>query len=111
MIQVSVPLNGYDDAGLQAKQVIVTRAVAAHFFPDGAVGKQLYVNDSRRLIVGVIDYIAVVGPGFDLAPDDPKYAFLLPGDPRSPVAATTCCASIPARSACAARSALRAATL
>jgi putative ABC transport system permease protein len=69
-----------DDAELQTKQVIVTRAVAAHFFPDGAVGKPLYIGGSPRVIVGVIDHIAVVGAGFDLAPDDPKYAFLLPGD-------------------------------
>jgi putative ABC transport system permease protein len=64
------------DADLQAKQVIVTRGVADHFFPSGALGKQLYIRDIPRVIVGVIDHIAVDAP----VSEDPKFALLLPAD-------------------------------
>jgi putative ABC transport system permease protein len=60
------------------KQIIVTKALADHFYPDGALGKPLYASGKEpQIIVGVIDAIARPNDSFD-GPGERYYAFLLP---------------------------------
>jgi putative ABC transport system permease protein len=61
-----------------ARHIIVTKAMADHFYPDGALGKPLYASGPEpQIIVGVIDTIARPNEGVG-GPDARYYAFLLP---------------------------------
>ena len=67
-----------DDDTKQPKQVIVTKAAADYFYPEGALGKPLYVSGREpQIIVGIVDQIARPNDGFG-GPDVKAYAVLLP---------------------------------
>jgi putative ABC transport system permease protein len=65
-----------DDDKAQPKQVIVTKGLADHFYPNqSALGKPLYASGKEpQTIVGVIDRIARPNSAFG----DASYALLLP---------------------------------
>jgi putative ABC transport system permease protein len=63
------------------KQVIVTKAMADYFYPDGALGKPLYaslyaLSKEPQIIVGVVERLA--RPNVDWAPEFKDFAYLLP---------------------------------
>jgi len=68
-----------DDDKHDPKQVIVTKALADYFYPEGALGKPLYGAAGRepQIIVGIIDHIARPNDGFG-GPEVKDYAILLP---------------------------------
>jgi putative ABC transport system permease protein len=72
--------SDYDDEKATPKQVIVTKAVADHYYPhDTALGKPLYVSGREpQTIVGIIDHIARPNEGYHSGPDGAKYAVMLP---------------------------------
>ncbi|HEY1548319.1 MAG TPA: FtsX-like permease family protein [Kofleriaceae bacterium] len=65
-----------DDEKATPKQVIVTKGLAEHFYPNGsALGKPLYASGKEpQTIVGVVDSIARPNNAFG----DASYAMLLP---------------------------------
>jgi putative ABC transport system permease protein len=69
-----------DDEKTQPKQVIITKAIADHFYPNqSALGKPLYVSGKEpQIIIGVIEHIARPNDGYHSGPDGPKLALLLP---------------------------------
>jgi putative ABC transport system permease protein len=68
---------GLDDVGA----LIVSRDVAAHYFPGGhAVGQSIRIDKRDRVIVGVFDHLAAPSPGKRDVPDYTVFAPMLPDD-------------------------------
>jgi putative ABC transport system permease protein len=60
------------------KQVIVTKALADHLYPEGALGKPLYAwGREPQIIVGIVDTIARPNDGW-AGPEGKYYAVLMP---------------------------------
>ncbi len=74
-----LPAKGMGNVG-NVSEVIVSRALAGHFFHGGrAVGRLLYIAGHPVQIVGVVDHLMNMGPQLGAA--DNEYAMLLPLEP------------------------------
>ncbi|HEX2592723.1 MAG TPA: FtsX-like permease family protein [Rhizomicrobium sp.] len=60
---------------------ILTRALAAHLFPDGnALGKLVYTSPRGNLVVGIVDTLQASAPGDpDVSLEVAQYSIALPG--------------------------------